>query len=186
VLAGIFPLRLRPYETNRNTVEAALLLAAPISATPGAPRTFRGAASGRDFLRPSKRIRTGIRCTTFTKLPVAFSGGSGLVRAPVAPGMFAAYPRHFLEKASTRTSAGRDAFLFELRFLEVGGDPNTLPLADDQQLLAGSTRSPTSTDLLVTMPAAGAEIFGVREIECRLLQLGSKVRTAPWRASVLA
>jgi hypothetical protein len=66
------------------------------------------------------------------------SGGSGLVRAPVAPGMFVTYPRYFLEKASTRTSAGWPGRIFcELRFLEVGGDPNTLPLADDQQLLAG-------------------------------------------------
>jgi hypothetical protein len=74
---------------------------------------------------------------TFTKLPVAFSGGSRLVRAPVAPGMFSTYPRYFLEKASTRTSAGWPGRnFFELRFLEVGGDPNTLPLADDQQLLA--------------------------------------------------
>jgi len=30
-----------------------------------------------------KRIRTGMRCTTLTKLPVAFSGGSRLMTAPV-------------------------------------------------------------------------------------------------------
>ena len=33
----------------------------------------------------SKLMRTGTRCTTFTKLPVAFSGGNKLKRAPVAP-----------------------------------------------------------------------------------------------------
>lgn len=60
------------------------------------------------------------------------------MRAPVAPGMFSTYPRYFLEKASTRISAGwLGRIFFELRFLEVGGDPNILPLADDQQLLAG-------------------------------------------------
>ena len=32
-------------------------------------------------------MRTGIRCTTFTKLPVAFSGGSRLNFAPLAPAM---------------------------------------------------------------------------------------------------
>ena len=35
---------------------------------------------------------TGTRCTTLTKLPVAFSGGSRLKRAPVARGMLSTWP----------------------------------------------------------------------------------------------
>ena len=39
-------------------------------------------------------IRTGIRCTTFTQLPVAFCGGSRANSAPVAPLMLSTVPRH--------------------------------------------------------------------------------------------
>src|SRR4030095_9520727 len=44
-------------------------------------RRTNGAAAGM-----SRRILTGIRCTTFTKLPVAFSGGNRLKTDPV-PGL---------------------------------------------------------------------------------------------------
>ena len=37
-------------------------------------------------------ILTGIRCTTFVKLPVALSGGSSEKRAPVADEMLATFP----------------------------------------------------------------------------------------------
>ena len=37
-------------------------------------------------------IFTGTRCTTFTKLPLAFSGGSRLNRAPVAAAMLSTVP----------------------------------------------------------------------------------------------
>src|ERR1035437_8762761 len=40
----------------------------------------------------SIRIFTGMRCTTLTKLPVAFSGGSRLKRLPVAPEMESTWP----------------------------------------------------------------------------------------------
>src|SRR5579862_2504392 len=37
------------------------------------------------FSPASKTIFAGMRCTTFTKLPVAFSGGKRLNRSPLAP-----------------------------------------------------------------------------------------------------
>src|ERR1700739_1199106 len=40
----------------------------------------------------SRTIFTGMRCTTLTKLPVAFSGGSRLTTAPVAPAMESTWP----------------------------------------------------------------------------------------------
>jgi len=40
----------------------------------------------------SSTIFTGIRCTTFTKFPVAFSGGSKLRRLPVAPAIESTLP----------------------------------------------------------------------------------------------
>src|SRR5580704_15092919 len=46
--------------------------------SPAQSRSRRSAAS-------SNAILTGTRCTTFTKLPVAFSGGSKVKRPPVPP-----------------------------------------------------------------------------------------------------
>src|SRR6476620_9707645 len=40
----------------------------------------------------SNVIFTGMRCTTFTKFPVAFSGGKRLVIAPLAPAMLCRWP----------------------------------------------------------------------------------------------
>jgi hypothetical protein len=40
----------------------------------------------------SKTILTGMRCTTLTKLPVAFSGGKRLKSEPVAPAMLRTCP----------------------------------------------------------------------------------------------
>ena len=41
---------------------------------------------------PSSTIFTGTRCTTLTKLPLAFSGGSRLKRDPVAAAMLSTLP----------------------------------------------------------------------------------------------
>ena len=41
---------------------------------------------------PSRRMSTGMRWTTFTKFPVALSGGSRANRAPVAPAMLSTWP----------------------------------------------------------------------------------------------
>src|SRR4029453_9579713 len=50
----------------------------------------------------SKTIFTGMRCTTLTKLPVAFSGGNKLKRAPVPACMLSTCPTHtLLEYVST-------------------------------------------------------------------------------------
>jgi hypothetical protein len=139
------------------------------------------------LLRPSKRIRTGFRCTTFTKLPVAFSGGSRLVRAPVAPGMFSTYPRYFLEKASTRTSAGWPGrIFFALRFLEVGGDPNILPLADNQQLLAGLHSLANLHGFAGDDAGGRRRIFVYERLSVACSSWDRTVTTAAWRASVLA
>src|SRR5450759_6546 len=53
----------------------------------------------------SIRILTGMRCTTLTKLPVAFSGGSRLKRLPVAPEMESTWPETERPYMSTLISA---------------------------------------------------------------------------------
>jgi hypothetical protein len=55
------------------------ILTVAIMDMPG--RKTNGAETGM-----SRRILTGMRCTTFTKLPVAFSGGKRLKTEPV-PGL---------------------------------------------------------------------------------------------------
>src|SRR6267142_3471316 len=44
---------------------------------------------------PSRRMSTGMRCTTFTKFPVALSGGSRAKRAPVPPATRSTWPLNF-------------------------------------------------------------------------------------------
>ena len=50
------------------------------------------------------RIFTGMRWTTFTKLPTAFSGGSRLMREPVLPAMESTRPLRVAPFMSTLTS----------------------------------------------------------------------------------
>ena len=55
-----------------------------------------------------ERMRTGTRCTTLVKLPVALSGGSSVKRAPVAAGeaLDLAVRASTPEKASTSNVRG--------------------------------------------------------------------------------
>src|ERR1035438_5203697 len=55
----------------------------------------------------SKTIFTGMRSTTLTKFPVAFSGGSRLMRAPVPPAMESTFPAMVRPYMSTSISAAR-------------------------------------------------------------------------------
>src|SRR5205814_3299715 len=43
---------------------------------------------------PSRRMSTGMRCTTFTKFPVALSGGRSAKRAPVPLATLSTWPRN--------------------------------------------------------------------------------------------
>src|ERR1035441_2450071 len=54
----------------------------------------------------AKTIFTGMRSTTLTKFPVAFSGGSRLMRAPVPPAMESTFPAMVRPYMSTSISAG--------------------------------------------------------------------------------
>ena len=72
----------------------------------------------------SSTIFTGTRCTTFTKLPVAFSGGSRANAEPVPRWRLSTWPISLrCGKASTRTvdSLAR-ADSLQLRLLEIGDD----------------------------------------------------------------
>jgi hypothetical protein len=134
-----------------------------------------------------KRIRTGIRCTTFTKLPVAFSGGSRLVCAPGGAG-------HALDVSAVFPEKGIDADIdrlvgthfFELRFLGVGGDPNILRLVDDQQLLAGLHSLANLHGFAGDDAGGRRRIFVYERLSVACSSWDRTVRTAAWRASVLA
>src|ERR1051325_936965 len=52
---------------------------------------------------PSTRMRTGIRCTTFVKFPVALSGGSSEKRAPVAGLRLSTWPVNFRPGYASRS-----------------------------------------------------------------------------------
>ena len=107
----------------------------------------------------SSTIFTGTRCTTFTKLPVAFSGGSRLNRAPVAAAMLstcalkflAAVGVHLDDRALARPHVG------QLRLLEVRGHPDVLERDERQQRLTAPARSGRPRPFLRdTTPATGA------------------------------
>ena len=53
-----------------------------------------GLSGNSDDASPVTAIRTGTRCTTFVKLPVALSGGSRANRAPVAGLTLSTVPRN--------------------------------------------------------------------------------------------
>src|SRR6185436_625160 len=105
----------------------------------------------------SNVIFTGTRCTTFTKLPVAFSGGSRLKRAPVAAAMLSTLPRYCRPKASTFTVArwpGRIAASCVSLKLAVTHRSSTGTTA--ASVCPGCTTCPTLTPLRETTPRAGA------------------------------
>ena len=77
----------------------------------------------------SSTIFTGTRCTTLTKLPVAFSGGSRLNRAPVAAAMLSTLPVELAAAVGVdldRSPRWPGAHVLELRLLEVRRDPDVV------------------------------------------------------------
>jgi hypothetical protein len=64
-----------------------------VSDTSTATSTERPTRSGRSTGGSSSTIFTGTRCTTFTQLPDAFSGGSSENTAPVPEAMLSTRPR---------------------------------------------------------------------------------------------
>ena len=72
--------------------------------------------------------------------------------------------------ASVRVHIDRDALpdlhLPQLRFFEVGGDPDVVKIDDLHQFLTGATFCPTSTVRLLTMPFTGATIFVYCRFNC--------------------
>ena len=80
-------------------------------------------------------ILTGTRCTTFTKLPVALSGGSRENLAPVAPANDSIVPWNVL----SGIGIGRDIYflaypqMLHLGFLEIGRDIDALIIHDGKQ-----------------------------------------------------
>ena len=112
-------------------------------------------------LRPadSTRILTGMRCTTFTKLPVAFSGGSKLSFDPVALAMESTRPVTLRLYMSTSISArwpGRTlASCVSLKFAVTQTScSGTMAISP----WPGATICPTSTLLRVTIPSIDAVI----------------------------
>ena len=102
---------------------------------------------------------TGSRCTTFTKLPLAFSGGSSDNAAPVP-----AEPGHPAVKDAIRIGVDMnvhvlaDAKMFELGFLEVGVDPHVLQRQDRQEHLPRLNVIARIDGTSVDEPAMGALI----------------------------
>ncbi len=85
-------------------------------------------------------MRTGRRCTTFTKFPVAFSAGS---RASVEPVPMVKPEMRPLKRCAAAVHVHiqihrlADAQVGELRFLEIGVDPDFRQRADGHQALPG-------------------------------------------------
>ncbi len=70
-------------------------------------------------------IFTGTRRTILTKLPVAFSVGKVVKRAPLPCWMLSTWPRHLQLRIGVHLDADllADAHAVQLRFLEVGDHP---------------------------------------------------------------
>ena len=84
-------------------------------------------------------MRTGSRCTTFTKLPVAFSGGSSASVEPVPIVKPEMRPLNVCAAAvhvHVQIDRLADPQVGELRFLEIGVDPDFGQRADRHQALA--------------------------------------------------
>src|ERR1700738_2133648 len=85
-------------------------------------------------------MRTGNRCTTLTKLPVAFWGGS---RANVEPGPNLKpriRPREYAPPAihvGIHVDRLTDAQILQLCLFEIGVDPNFVKRANRHQALSG-------------------------------------------------
>ena len=103
-------------------------------------------------------MRTGTRCTTLVKLPLALSGGSRLKRAPVAAEKLSTSPcRVTPEKASTTTCTGWPLRMFwscvslKLPVIHTSrvGTSCTTPCP-------GATIWPTPMVFLETTPSCGA------------------------------
>ena len=112
---------------------AASLMAAP---APWAGPTCPG-PSGQSCGRWSNTSFTGTRCTTFTKLPVAFSGGSRAKAWPAPRWIESTWARSGEPAAGVDPDVGAlaDPHQGELGLLEVGGDPEVVR-HDRHQLLA--------------------------------------------------
>ena len=106
----------------------------------------------------SIRIFTGMRCTTLTKLPVAFSGGKQAQAAAGGAGdgihvaaHGSAVHVHFDFGALSGMYSG------QLGFLEVRRDPDVLQRNDGHQALAGlDDLTGLDAILRVTTPSTGA------------------------------
>ena len=103
-------------------------------------------------------MRTGTRCTTFVKLPVALSGGSSANFAPVAALTLSTLP--FAVAAAVRVDLDldrladvRSASCVSLKFA-VTHTPVSATIVSSGW--PACTSWPTSTCLRDTMPAAGA------------------------------
>ena len=85
-------------------------------------------------------MRTGNRCTIFTKLPVAFCGGSSASVDPVPIVKPVIRPSNVLRlpyMSTSQSHALADAQIGELRLLEIGVDPDLGQRTDRHQALAG-------------------------------------------------
>ena len=128
-------------------------------------------------------MRTGSRCTTLTKLPVAFSGGRSAVAAPVPA------PKPEMRPAvdPARVGVGADLDLLadrqvaDLGLLEVGVDPDVLERPQGHQPLprlhavagVGDPAADEPGDLGMDLRVAEVEP-GLLERVARLLQAGSR------------
>ena len=107
--------------------------AAPRCHASGAPQLSRvdgeldAHAGAEDDVRgsSSRRTRTGTRCTTFVKLPVALSGGRSVKRAPVAPEKLStvAAGARAGERVDLEVAGWPGCIVADLRLLEVRRDP---------------------------------------------------------------
>src|SRR5262249_49495568 len=107
---------------------------------------------------PSTAMRTGMRCTTFVKLPVALSGGSSEKRAPVAGLRLSTWPMNLRPGyASTWISARSPgvtsrisvSFMFATTHTSFSGTTS-------RSACPACTYWPTSTVLRLTTPSLGA------------------------------
>ncbi len=99
-------------------------------------------------------ILTGTRCTIFTKLPVAFSGGKAVNFEPEPSWMLSTWPFEL----QLRIGVDLDLDLLarphavELGFLEIGGDPD-LRRDDRQDLLCPGVHVIADLDIALGDPA---------------------------------
>ena len=127
-------------------------------------------------------MRTGRRCTTLMKFPVAFCGGSSASVEPVPmvkPLMRPSKARRRPYMSTSSSHALTDAQIGQLRFLEIGVDPDFGERADGHQALPGLHVvarvhvAPRDHAADLGKDVAVAQIqFGLVEIGLGLFQLG--------------